>query len=145
MLVTICLSGATTEQLVALLRGEEEQHVEFRYGDGLVWIGSLDGRPALHFSLLVRTDVAVALTRRRDKEQRSSVGYCDSYPYTASGLMGLLLARLGLAARLPGKVAMEVDFACYPDRPYGPEIANRLFATYGYSVEIKNGRLHLSG
>jgi hypothetical protein len=145
MLLTIHFPGATTEQLVQLLGGEEEQQIEFRYGDGLAWIGEALQGPAVHFSLLVRTDVAVALTRRRDKEQRSSVGYCDSYLYTASGLMGLFLARLGLAARAPGKVPMEIDFVCYLERLYAAQIASRLFGTWGFSVKTENGRLHLSG
>jgi protein phosphatase len=145
MLLTIWFPGATTEQIIELLGGEEEQQIEFRYGDGLAWIGETAQGPAVHLSLLIRTEVAVALTRRRDREQRFSIGYCDAYPYTASGLMGLFLARLGLAARVPEKMRMEADFFCYPKRPYGPEIVNRLFGTYGFTVEIEHSRLHFAG
>src|SRR6202035_3124949 len=85
----------------------------------------------------------VAQTRRRDREERLSVGFCDPYAFTASGLMGLFLVRLELPAMKRELTALEVVAMSYPARPHSHAIASRLFSPLGYRVETGEGVLRV--
>src|SRR5262249_32302679 len=87
----------------------------------------------------------VARTKRRDREERSAVGFCDPYGYSASGLMALFLARLDLTVPRGPAGHIEVELVAYPDRSYAAAIASRLFSPLNYKVEVRDGRLRLVG
>jgi hypothetical protein len=144
MLLTVRLGDGNRELSTALLGGEEERHEEFWFGQGLAWVESGDGTAAVHFSLLVDVPRVVERTKRRDLEERFSVGFTDSYPYEAAGLMALFLSRFPLSVR-EHRRRIELEIIYYPDRPYGLEIAQRLFAPSGYTVAVEGGRLRLQG
>ena len=144
MLLSVRFPGADGGELSALLGDEEERQIEIPYGETFAWIEADTVPPAIHFSVVVRTGSVVARTKRRDKEDRFSIGFCDSYSSTASGLMALFLARLRVAAAFERR-RIQVDLFSYPDRPYGAEIARRIFAPAGYEIELENGRLRLEG
>jgi hypothetical protein len=127
----------------AVLRHEAERLEEFWFGRGFAWIEEEGGGLTLRCSLLVEVPRLVARTKRRDLEERFSVGFCDPYTYTGCGLMGLFLARLGKPSTVRRKV--EIEFVSYPERPHAGEIASRLFAPLGYTVSVSGGRLRLHG
>jgi hypothetical protein len=96
-------------------------------------------------SLLVDIPRLVARTKRRDREEKTSVGFCDPYAYTAAGLMGCFLAQLRPKAAGRGSVRVEVDLVSYPDRLHSNDVARRLFSPLGFLVRSGEGRLHLEG
>jgi hypothetical protein len=143
MRLTLHFPDAQRGLPIALLGGEEERHEEFWFGQGFAWAEGGEGRCAVHFSLVVDVPRIVARTKRRDREERFSVPYCDSYPYAASGLMALFLARV----RVPNLGKEVYGFVCdllsYPERPHSEDIARRLFSPAGYRVDVNCGRLRL--
>ena len=72
-----------------------------------------DGDATLHLSLLVDIPRLVARTKRRDREEKTSVGFCDPYAYTAAGLMGYFLSQLRPKAAGRGTVRVEVELVSY--------------------------------
>src|SRR5690349_16083968 len=78
------------------LLGDETREEEFWFGRGFAWTESRAGEAEVLLSIAVDMPKVVAQTKRRDREQRFGIGYCDSYAYTASGLMSVFLCRLGL-------------------------------------------------
>src|SRR5262249_48534822 len=65
--------------------------------------------------------------------------------YSATGLMAVFLARIGVVVDRPIRQQVEFELVSYPDRKYGQQIASRLFLPLGYEVEAKDGRLRLRG
>lgn len=144
MLLTVRLGDENRELSAALLGGEPERHEEFWFGQGLAWREAGEGNSAVHFSLLVDVPRVVERTKRRDLEERFSVGFTDSYPYESAGLMALFLSRFPLSTpERRGRI--EIDVIHYSERPHGAEIAQRLFAPSGYTVAVEGGRLRLQG
>jgi hypothetical protein len=142
VLLTIRFPGAETSLAAALL-GEEERQEEFWFGQGLAWVGT-EGA-AIHCLLQVDMPRIVGRTKRRDKDDRFSVGYCDPYRYTATGLMALFLSELKLRPSGDERCAVAFEISSYPERPYGIEIARRLFSPLGYSVTLAGGCLRVEG
>jgi hypothetical protein len=126
-----------------LLAGEEERHEEFWFGEGFAW---KDTRArCVYCSLRLEIPRIVARTKRRDREERFAVGFCDPYAYSATGLKALFLARLRMqvSGNAVGQVGIEV--ISYPEREHSAAIASRLFAPLGYRVQAESGRLRLEG
>jgi hypothetical protein len=145
MLVTMKFPGADPTLPVSLLRGEEERTEELWFGHGLAWASKCSDGSALQFSLLPDVPRLVARTKRRDREERGAVGFCDPYSWSAAGLMGLFISRLKL--RIPATVRgrVQIELVAYPERLHSAEIARRLFSPLGYSVKSGEGNLTLDG
>lgn len=125
-----------------LLGGDETLSAEFWFGRGFAW---LDGKSsALHLSLLVDVPRVVERTKRRDRESRFGVGYCDAYPFTASGLIAMFLAELDLRGAEDSVHNLEITLAAYHNGNHAESIAERLFVPLGFSVHISNRILRLN-
>lgn len=142
MLLSIRFPDRSKDEVEALLPENEERLKEFWFGRGLAWSCSSSEGPAVHLSLVVEVPRIVGRTKRRDRDERLAVNYCDSYPYAASGLMALFLSRLQLVHRAgPGREKIAVEFSSYSSASYGVLIAQRLLAPLGYSVQVVGKKL----
>ncbi len=145
MLLTIHVRGKSGGALGAVLGEELERAEEFWFGRGLAWVEPKAEETTLRLSLLVDIPRLVAQTKRRDREEKTSVGFCDPYAYTAAGLMGYFLAQLRPKAAGRGTVRVEVELVSYPDRLHSNDVARRLFSPLGFLVRSGEGSLHLEG
>lgn len=135
MLLSIHLESAVE----ALERVEE-------FGFGTVFAWSCADQRSVNVSILVDVPRMVDRSKRRDIDARFGIGYCDSYPYTASGLIGVALANLSLEKVIQHKRgSLRIEFSSYPRTEYSEQIASRLFKPIGYSVEVANRKLILAG
>src|SRR5205085_6311364 len=98
----------------------------------------------LQLSLRVDTPRIVSRTKRRDREERFSVGFCDQYAYSASGLVALFIAQLKIKTSGRAAEHVEIEMAAYPERPHSAAIASRLFSPLGYTVRTEGGKLSLA-
>lgn len=143
MLLTVRFGIEKHDRAIALLGAEAERCEEFWFGRGLAWTVQGEQSAALHLSLAVDVPRLVARTKRRDRDNRFSVGYCDSYQYSAGGLMAVFLAGLALPVTGIGVRDLKIEIVGYPERPHSGAIAKRLFSPLGYDVTFDNGRLLL--
>jgi hypothetical protein len=142
MLLTIrCSQGAAAQ----LLSGETERQEEFWFGQAFAWIETVSAISSLRLSLQVDVPGIVARTKRRDREDRFSIGFCDPYAYSAAGLMALFLASLGPFRGASGTEEIEIELCSYPKRPHSEAVARRLFSPLGYRVREESGKLLLQG
>lgn len=141
MLVTIWFSSDSGELVSAILGGEKERAEEFWFGRGLAWAETGEGSSALRLSLLVDTAKIVARTKRRDREARFGVGFCDAYTFTACGLIAVFLRSFSRTLRSRERRGIEIELVAYPERPHSAEIAARLFLPLGYALDTAGGKL----
>src|SRR5262245_36473201 len=134
MLLTIRWSKAERAG-TAMLGGEREREEEFWFGQGFAWIQEEGNDTALRLFLKVDVPRIVERTKRRDQDRRFSVGFCDSYPYTASGLMSVFLSRLRVPEDRTNVVRAQL--LAYPETRFSGDIARRLFTPLSYDLDFQ--------